>query len=225
MIFAAGFGTRMGPLTADRPKPLLRVGGRALLDHAVAPLMQAGVKTIAVNAHYKAEMIADHLQGTPGAHLIREDGEILETGGGLRNALPVLGTGPVFTMNSDAVWTDQNPAQELLNVWQPQQMGALLLLVPKDRATGYQGDGDFGLSDDGMLRRGGPFVYTGAQILHTDGLHDISDTAFSLNRLWDDMLATGRLFGTVHSGGWCDVGRPEGIDLANAMLAKAGVDV
>ncbi len=219
MLFAAGFGTRMGALTHDRPKPLIRVGGRALLDHALGLVDAAGVTTRVVNAHYMADQIAAHLAGTNAA-LSLEEPDILETGGGLRAALPLLGPGPVFTLNTDAVWTGPNPLIALQKAWDPARMDALLLLLPANRARGHGGAGDFTLTANGRIARGGDLVYTGAQIVDPTGLGSIRQTAFSLNRLWDRIAADGRLFGLIHKGGWCDVGHPDGIAEAEAMLVN-----
>ena len=219
MLFAAGFGTRMGALTADRPKPLIPVAGRALIDHALDLAQGAGVARIVANTHYRAEQMAAHLAGR-GILLSHED-EILETGGGLRKALPLLGQGPVFTLNTDAVWTGPNPVAQLRAAWDGAAMGALLALVPPERASGHGGKGDFSLSPDGRIRRGGDYVYTGAQIVDPDGLEAIEGAAFSLNRHWDRLIGAGRAFGMVHAGGWCDVGRPESIALAERMLGAA----
>lgn len=218
MLFAAGFGTRMGALTQDRPKPLIEVAGRPLLDHALDLARAAALPRQVVNAHYLADQIAAHLEGQP-VGLSREEPEILDTGGGLRQALPMLGNGPIFTMNTDAVWTGPNPFVTLSAAWDPGRMGALLLLVPADRAHGHESPGDFTLAADGRITRGPGAVYTGAQIIDPAGIGDIPDRAFSLNRLWDRMAAEGRLFGTLHRGGWCDVGHPDGIAVAEAMLA------
>lgn len=222
MLFAAGFGTRMGALTATRPKPLIEVGGRSLLDRALDVTQAPGITRRVVNAHYRAEMIEERLKGRD-IVLSREAPEILETGGGLKAALPHLGSpaAPVFTLNTDAVWSGPNPLITLRAAWRPADMDALLLLIPTGQATGHGGTGDFARGPDGRLCRGGPLVYTGAQILRPGGLLDIPDRAFSLNRLWDAMLAQGRLYGAIHSGGWCDVGHPEGIALAEAMLETA----
>jgi len=217
MLFAAGFGTRMGALTADRPKPLIRVGGRVLLDHALGLVDGAGITTRVVNAHYRADQIAAHLAGTNAA-LSLEEPDILDTGGGLRAALPLLGPGPVFTLNTDAVWTGPNPLVALRKAWDATRMDALLLLVPTGRARGRDGPGDFTRAPDGRIERGGDLVYTGAQIVDPAGLGTIRQTAFSLNRLWDRIAADGRLFGLVHTGGWCDVGHPDGIAAAEDML-------
>ncbi|ETA53078.1 nucleotidyltransferase family protein [Ponticoccus alexandrii] len=217
MLFAAGFGTRMGALTADRPKPLIAVAGRPLLDHALA--LTAGVPTRVVNAHYRAEQVISHLKDTNIAVSV-ETPEILDTGGGLRHALPLLGTQPVYTLNTDAVWSRPNPLDRLAAAWQPDRMDALLLCIPLDRAVGRSGSGDFALGPDGALMRGGDFVYTGAQIIKTDALAGIGEKAFSLNLLWNQMAQEGRLFGTAYPGRWCDVGHPEGITLAEEMLAN-----
>lgn len=219
MLFAAGFGTRMGALTKDRPKALIPVGGRPLLDHALALTDRAGLRPRVVNTHYLGHQIAEHLAGLDVA-LSPEEPDILETGGGLRAALPLLGPGPVFTLNTDAVWTGPNPLTALLKHWKPDQMKALLLLVPADRALGHSGGGDFSLDPDGRITRGSGYVYTGAQIIDPTGLSLIPQRAFSLNKLWDRMGADGTLFGLVHTGGWCDVGNPEGIAAAEEMLAN-----
>ncbi|WP_212522927.1 nucleotidyltransferase family protein [Actibacterium sp. MT2.3-13A] len=221
MLYAAGFGTRMGALTAARPKPLIEVAGRPLIDHALSLAESAGVAPVVVNAHYRADQIAAHIGDRPGVRISHETPEILDTGGGLRQALPLLGPGPVFTLNTDAAWTGPNPLHTLAAAWDPAVMDALLLLVPRDRARGHAGQGDFALHADGRISRGGGFVYSGAQILRPDGLATIPDRVFSLNLLWDSMLTDQRVFGVVHPGNWCDVGSPEGIAAAEAMLAEA----
>ena len=227
LLFAAGFGTRMGALTADRPKPLIPVAGRPLLDHALALAEAAGIARQVVNAHYKADQIAAHLADRPDIALSHETPDILDTGGGLRQALPLLGPGPVYTLNTDAVWTGPNPLATLGGVWSPERMDALLLLIPRARALGHGGAGDFlraGERDgerDGpeRLTRGPGEVYTGAQIIAPDRLAAHPPGAFSLNGVWDAIAAEGRLYGVLHPGGWCDVGRPDGIARAEAMLA------
>ena len=220
MIFAAGFGTRMGPLTQDRPKPLIKVAGTTLLDHALHLTAQAPVSRVVVNTHYKADQIAGHLAGRAVA-VSHEAGAILETGGGLRTAQPLLVDSPVMTLNSDSVWTGRNPLQELSSAWLPDQMDALLLLAPIHAATGHSGKGDFLLDDTGRISRAkgrDGLVYLGAQILRTDLLPGIAQTAFSLNLIWDQMITSGRAYGIVHDGGWCDVGHPGSIAQAEALL-------
>lgn len=218
MLFAAGFGTRMGALTANTPKPLVQVAGRPLIDHALD--VAAGAKRIVANVHYKPHALAAHLKAH-GVTVSHED-PILETGGGLRAALPLLGQGPVMTLNTDAVWTGTNPLDQLAALWDDTRMDGLLLLLP-DAAVG-KGSGDFIMDDQGRLTRANGAsgsVYLGAQILRTDGLSAIPDQVFSLNLLWDRMIEAGRLFGAVHRGGWCDVGHPAGIAQAEALLARA----
>ncbi|EEW25233.1 nucleotidyltransferase family protein [Rhodobacter ferrooxidans] len=224
MIFAAGLGTRMGALTANRPKPLIHVAGKPLIDHALELADTARVSRKVVNLHYLPEQLAAHLAPRPDVAISDEFAQILETGGGLRAALPLLGDGPVFTLNSDAVWTGRNPLDELRKAWEPAQMDALLLLLPASHAIGHSGHGDFLLDVSGRITRakGAPgAVYLGAQIIRTEGLADIPAQVFSLNLLWDQMIAEGRAYGIVHQGGWCDVGRPEGIAQAEAMLRAA----
>lgn len=222
MLFAAGFGTRMGALTATRPKPLIPVRGITLFDHALRLADHAGIARKVANAHYHAGQIVAHLADRPDVAVSVEQPEILETGGGLRAALPLLGEGPVFTLNTDAVWTGPNPLRTLSEAWDPARMDALLLVMRADRVAGGGGSPDFTMLADGRLGRGGPFTYLGAQIVQTAGLLAIEDRTFSLNRLWDSQIAAGRLFGLVHPGGWCDVGRPEGIAVAEDLLAAGG---
>ncbi|WP_265502294.1 nucleotidyltransferase family protein [Paracoccus beibuensis] len=217
MIFAAGLGTRMRPLTDMRPKPLIEVAGRPLLDRALALGRQAGTGRIVVNTHYLGALIERHLEGQDVA-ISREAGQILDTGGGLRNALPLLGPGPVMTLNPDVVWSGPNVLTALQAAWNDDRMDALLALVPLARATARKGAGDFSLDADGRLIRKGHFVYAGAQIIRPDRLAEIPGDVFSLNRLWDLLIAEGRAFGIIHHGGWCDVGYPDAIPLAEALL-------
>ncbi len=223
MLFAAGFGTRMGALTAARPKPLIPVAGKPLIDHALALAEGAGLRRIVANTHYLPDQIAAHL-APRGIAISHEAGPILETGGGLKAALPLLGEGPVLTLNTDAVWTGHNPLSLLMAAWDDTRMDGLLLLLPADRACGHSGTGDFLMDASGRLSRakGAPApVFLGAQMLRTEGLAGIAEDVFSLNLLWDRMIARGRLFGLIHQGGWCDVGRPEGIAEAEALLRGA----
>jgi MurNAc alpha-1-phosphate uridylyltransferase len=216
MLFAAGLGTRMRPLTDAMPKPLIPVAGRTLLDRALDLGREAGAGPIVVNTHYLGHQIAAHLAGREVA-ISSEAGTILDTGGGLRQALPLLGPGPVMTLNPDVVWSGPNPLSALNAAWR-EDMGALLMLVPLARAAARQGGGDFALDAQGKISRQGDFVYGGAQIIRPDRLADIPDRVFSLNRLWDLLIADGRAHGIVHRGGWCDVGYPQAIPLAEEML-------
>jgi N-acetyl-alpha-D-muramate 1-phosphate uridylyltransferase len=218
MLFAAGFGTRMGALTEGCPKPLLRIAGRALIDHALDLALGADVSRIVVNVHYRGDQIERHLADRTGIAFSRETDTLLETGGGLKQARTLLGSDPVFTLNSDAVWSGGNPLMLLRSAWDPTLMDALLLLVPRDRATGHTGAGDFIRAGDGRLTRGPGLVYSGTQIITTAAVDDIPDRVFSLNRVWDIMAARGRLSGAIYSGSWCDVGRPASITLAERLI-------
>ena len=221
MLFAAGFGTRMGDLTANCPKPLIPVAGKPLIDHALDIATDAGIGTVVVNTHYLPDMIQAHLAGRD--ITLSHEEEILETGGGLCHALPLLGSEPVFTMNTDAVWSGPNPLKTLASAWDPAEMDALLLLVPPAQAKGHSGKGDFIPDDNGALTRGAGQIYSGAQIIKTDALPAIRQAGFSLNLLWDKMIASRRLFGITHSGNWCDVGTPQGIGIAETMIGARNV--
>ena len=222
MLFAAGFGTRMGALTADRPKPMIPVAGRPLIDHALDLVEPLNPSRIVVNLHYKPEPLIAHLDRR-NIEFSLETPDILDTGGGLRQALPMLGDGPVFTMNTDAVWRGPNPLQLLANAWDPERMDALLICVPQKNAVGHLGTGDFLIAPDGRINRGSGHAYGGVQIVKTDGLAEIEAEAFSLNLLWDRMAKSGRLFGFSYPGKWCDVGHPDGITLAEEMLESDDV--
>ena len=214
MIFAAGRGTRMAPLTDTRPKPLIDVAGKALLDYALDLAETADITQIVVNTHYLSDQIEAHLSGRP--IQISHESTLLETGGGLRKAIPLLGDGPVMTLNSDAVWKGPNPLQILLDAWQTASSESLLLCVPKDRAVGHLGQGDF--LPGPPVRRGQGVVYTGAQIIMPDGLIDIEDDVFSMNKIWDVHLQNETLSMAHYPGTWCDVGQPSSIALAEALI-------
>ena len=222
MLFAAGFGTRMGALTADRPKPLIPVAGKALIDHALDLVRAYGSDRIVANLHYLPDQVEAHLEGS-GVLLSRETPDILETGGGLKAALPLLGPDPVFTMNTDAIWRGPNPLEFLAERWDEDRMDALLLCLSKPQAHGHSGAGDFMIDAGGRATRGPGVVYSGLQIIKTDGLAAFAEPSFSLNRLWDVMLAQNRLFATTYPGEWCDVGRPESIAFAERLLERSDV--
>lgn len=222
MLFAAGFGTRMGALTRHRPKPLIEVAGRPLIDHALDLVTEIKPRRTVANLHYLPDTLAAHLE-PKGVALSVETPDILDTGGGLKNALPLLGSDPVFTLNTDAIWSGPNPLELLRAAWEPDRMDALMICVPLENTLGRAGGGDFSLDDAGRLERGGSFVYGGAQVMRTDDLMEISDPAFSLNLVWNRMQQRGRLFGLPYPGRWCDVGRPDGIALAEDLIA--GTDV
>jgi MurNAc alpha-1-phosphate uridylyltransferase len=230
MVLAAGLGVRMRPLTDDRPKPLVPLAGRTLLDRALDRLDAAGVGRIVVNTHYLAEMIHGHLAGR-GDIVISHEADLLETGGGVRFALPQLGANPFFVVNSDAVLCDgPDPAlSRLVGTWDDRAMDALLMLQPIARATGYHGSGDYHRDGTGALRRrvdgeSAPYVFTGVQILHPRLFRGSPDGAFSLVRLFDRAQQSGRLFGLAHDGEWYHVGTPADLASAEAMLSSGAGD-
>lgn len=222
MIFAAGFGTRMKHLTKDRPKPMVEVNGTALIDHTLALAQTLPAARVVANLHYKPDALARHL-AERGVETILETPDILDTGGGLRNALPLLGDEPVITLNSDAIWCGANPLSQLVAAWDPERMDGLLMCVPKPLAIGYTGPGNFLRGTDGRISRGPGLVYGGAQIIKTDLLHQISENAFSLNTLWDLMITKNSLYAVEYAAEWCDVGYPEGITLAEKAMSKRDV--
>ncbi len=220
MIFAAGFGTRMGALTRTRPKPLIQVAGKALIDHALDLARPAGLPII-VNTHYRADMMEQHLAGVSGVKLSHETPDILETGGALKHALPLMPAGPTMTLNSDAVWAGPNPLQILRAAWDGSRMEALLLLIPQGNCAGRSAGGDFTAGPDGVLRRDkAGLVYTGAHIIKTARLALAPEAVFSLNVIWDEMIADGTAFAAHYPGRWADVGTPDGITAAEDMLAR-----
>lgn len=224
MLFAAGLGARMGALTKDRPKPLLEVAGRPLIDHAMAQAEGVVLRRRVANVHYRPEALADYLE-PQGVVISWERERLLDTGGGLRQAQTLLGPGAVFTINTDAVWSGPPALRALAAAWDPVRMDALLLTLPLPRTRAHGGKGSFFVDGAGRLSRGPGVAYTGAQIVKPDRLAEIPETVFSLNRLWDLMIAEGRLYGVPYPGLWCDVGRPEGIAAAEAMLREPVPDV
>ena len=225
MIFAAGLGTRMRTLTRDRPKPLIPVAGKALIDHALDLVDNAGVSRKIVNTHYLGGMIESHLADRNDILFSPEPNHALETGGGLKAAIPLITEKAVFTLNPDVIWTGQNPLRQLAKTWSPDRMDGLLMLIPLPHATGHKGRGDFALSDTGTVARrqqddAEAFVYSGIQIIKPGIAAEVPNDVFSLNVIWDRLIAKGTLFGLVHDGGWADVGTPEGISAAEHLLAK-----
>ncbi|MBX9882787.1 MAG: nucleotidyltransferase family protein [Sphingomonas sp.] len=230
MVMAAGLGKRMRPLTATRPKPLVEVAGKALLDHALERLRAAGVKRAVVNVHYLADALEAHLKNRDyGLEIIISDEreQLMETGGGLVKALPLLGERPFLSVNSDNLWIDGpvDSIRALAAAWDGARMDALLLMVPFARAHCHGGQGDFHLDAAGMIvgrRKPGrlaPFVWTGVQILHPRLITDAPEGPFSTNLFWNRAIEAGRAFGIVHGGLWFDVGTPRAIPVAEAMLA------
>lgn len=217
MLFAAGFGTRMRPLTDDRPKPLIEVAGRPLIAHALDHVRAMKPHRIVANAHYRAPQLAAYFDGAE-VEVLTEAPTILDMGGGLRNAAPALGAGTVWTMNPDVIWKGPNPLGIVLDAWQPERMEALLLCVPMARALERDGPGDFTLGPDGALTPDGNHVYGGVQIIKLARLLAQPAGPFPIQPLWEEMRRDGTLFGAEYPGQWCDVGHPAGIATAEALL-------
>jgi MurNAc alpha-1-phosphate uridylyltransferase len=231
MVLAAGLGTRMRPISDAIPKPLVEIGGRTLLDHAIDRLELVGVERVVVNLHYKADMVAAALAGRtrPRIELSREP-ELLETGGGVARALPRLGEW-FFVVNSDVLWLDSRDyaLARLAAAFDPERMDVVQLLQRTVTAVGYEGSGDYFLDPSGTPRRRGerevaPFLFSGVQLLHRRAFDGIAEPHFSLNRIYDRGERTGRLHAIVHDGEWYHIGTPEGLAATRARLASHRVE-
>ena len=231
MIMAAGLGTRMAPLTLERPKPLVPLNGKPLIDHVIERLVQGGVNFIVVNVHYKADQLIAHLEERRARDkrveilISNETGAILDTGGGIAKALPEFKGEPFFTYNSDSVWVEgMGSAMARMRArWNSETMDALMLLAPCATSIGYDGRGDFEMDPWGSLKRRAemnlaPFVWTGLQILNPRLFDTAPKGRFSINRLWDESIEKQRLFGVRLDGVWIHVGTPEGLTEAEAFL-------
>ena len=231
MLLAAGLGTRMKPLTDTRPKPLIEVAGRTLLDRVLDKLAAQGVTRAVVNVHYLADMIEAHLKSRTDIEIIISDerAEVLETGGGVIKALPLLGADPFFVVNTDVTWATANDDTfaRMADVYDPNEMDALLLLAEMGATMGFRGPGDFFLGPDGQLMRRGdkpsaPYVFAGTHITRAELLRGYEAKPFSANTYWNAFGRAGRLFGTVMKPFWLHVGDPKGRDEAEARLRAMG---
>jgi len=228
MVLAAGLGKRMRPLTATRPKPLVKVAGKPLIDHVFDRLRGAGIKRAVVNVHYLADALEAHLKRhAQGIDIIVSDErrQLLETGGGVTKALPLIDADTFLVVNSDNLWVDGpvDAIRLLASAWDDAAMDALLLVVPLARAHCHNGIGDFHMDPAGHLarRRPGrvaPFVFTGIQVVSRRLFEGAPEGAFSTNILWDKALARGRVHGLVHQGLWFDVGTPPAIARTEFIL-------
>jgi MurNAc alpha-1-phosphate uridylyltransferase len=227
MVLAAGLGKRLRPVTDRLPKPLVEIAGNTLLDHALDRLAMNGVERAVVNLHYKADMIADRLAGRdrPRIELSREE-TLLETGGGVRRALPLLDDS-FFVVNGDILWLDGlvSALSRLARAFNAKKMDAVLLLQRTVSAIGYDGIGDYFLDSVGTPRRCregevAPYIFAGVQILHRRLFAGVDDTVFSLKRLYDRAEDAGRLGAIVHDGEWFHIGTPEGLDATRARVAE-----
>ncbi|WP_315763952.1 nucleotidyltransferase family protein [Sphingomonas sp. Y38-1Y] len=230
MVMAAGLGKRMRPLTATRPKPLVEVAGKPLIDHVFDRLRAAGVARAVVNVHYLADVLEAHLRHrVKGIEIAVSDerSQLLETGGGLAHARGLLGNEPILCVNSDNLWVDGpiDAIVQLAQMWDADRMDALLLMVPLARANGHSGRGDFHLDAEGRIVRRraagrlAPFVYTGVQILNPAIVRDYPEGPFSTNLFWNRAIEAGRAYGAAHEGLWFDVGSPKSIGMTEALLA------
>lgn len=228
MVMAAGLGKRMRPLTASQPKPLVRVAGRALIDHALDRMHDAGIARAVVNVHYLADALEAHVlaRSAPAVQISDERGALLETGGGMVRAHGAgLLPDPFYCVNADSVWLDgpRNAFADLSSHWAPDRMDALLLVVPHARARNFAGSGDFYMDPGGQLKRKqaarvAPYIYTGIQLVSHRLLRDAPAGAFSTNILWDRAIEEGRLFGTVFTGEWLEVGEPAHVAATEGYL-------
>lgn len=224
---AAGKGTRMRPLTDTMPKPLVPFMGRPLIDHVLNRLDEAGIEEVIVNTHHFADMLEAHLAHRRHPRIILSDerAQLLDTGGGTRHALPLLGDGPIITFNSDSVWAEQggNALRTLMDAFDPAHMDALLMLAEVKRTIGFVGRGDFDMDEAGRLIRRkpdstAPFMFAGVQIIKPALFADGPEGPFSTNLIWDRLLAQGRLYGHCMQGTWMHVGTPEDLHRAEAFV-------
>lgn len=230
MILAAGFGTRLKPITDHTPKPLVTLAGRALIDHAIDRVVAAGVKRVVVNTHYKAEMIEAHLKERRDvAIMLSHEPELLDTGGGVKKALPLLGE-TFYVLNADVFWLNAKvPAlARLARAWDEARLDALVLVQRTVTALGYDGLGDFIVDPLGRVRRRSerevaPHLFAGIEILSRRIFDGAPDGAFSLNRLWDKAINAGRLEALIHDGEWFHVGTPQGLAASEERLRHHGV--
>lgn len=230
MVLAAGLGTRMRPLTAELPKPLVRVAGKPLIDHVLDRLDTAGIRRAIVNVHHHADQLIAHLgaRKRPEITISDERDALLDSGGGVRKALAALGPDPFVIHNCDSIWTEGTRTNlgRLLNHWDEDAMDCLLLLAPTVASLGYHGRGDFALDPAGRLRRRGereivPFAFAGVSIAHPRIFDDMPEGPFSLNRPWDRSIEGGRAFGVRLEGHWMHVGDPAAVAAAEEWIAHA----
>lgn len=231
MVLAAGMGTRMRPLTDTLPKPLVEVAGRPLIDHVLDRVAEAGIPDAVVNVHHHADLLEQHLRargGAPRIHISDERDALLETGGGTRRALPLLGPDPFIAINADTIWIEgiRPNLVRLMEGFEPEQMDCLLLVAATSASVGYDGIGDFLMDKDGRLSRRperlvSPFVYAGAGVFSPGLFEGTPEGPFSLNRIFDSAAEAGRLFGLRLDGIWMHVGTPEAISEAEAAIRRS----
>jgi MurNAc alpha-1-phosphate uridylyltransferase len=229
MVLSAGLGTRMAPHNNAIPKPLVQLQGKALLDHVLDRLADAGIGRVIVNVHHKADLIEAHLKGrrSPAIEFSDERDKLLDTGGGVKKALPRLGSGPFLIHNADSVWIEGVGANlvRLVQAWDDKRMDCLMLLALASHSLGYQGRGDFAFGADGRIRRRVeqeivPFVFAGVSMAHPRLFEGSPEGAFSLNAVWTRAIAAGRAYGLRMEGIWMHVGSPDALAQAEQQLAR-----
>jgi N-acetyl-alpha-D-muramate 1-phosphate uridylyltransferase len=232
MVLGGGFGKRMMPLTKDIPKPMVVLKGRTLVDHVLDRIAAAGVKRAVVNVHYQADKLEAHVHKRSAPQIVISDErqELLDTGGGVVKALPLLGDKPFLIHNSDSVWIEGvgSNLERMFSFWDPDRMDSLMLLASAATSLGYEGLGDFGMEKDGLLSRRGerqtvPFVFTGVSIAHPRLFEGAPQGVYSLNRLWDRAIDSGRLYGIRLDGLWMHVGTPEALVEAERWIEREDV--
>jgi len=230
MVLGGGMGKRMLPLTADIPKPMVRLKGRTLIDHVLDRIAAAGVARAVVNVHYCADKLESHLKQRKKPEILISDErqQLLDTGGGVNKALPLLGKEPFLIHNSDSVWIEGvgSNLERLFSFWNPDSMDSVMLLASAATSLGYDGSGDFAMDKDGRLIRRGerqmaPFVFTGVSIAHPRLFEGSPEAPFSLNVLWSRSIAAGRAWGVRMEGVWMHVGTPEALAQAEQCLNDA----
>jgi MurNAc alpha-1-phosphate uridylyltransferase len=230
IVLAAGLGKRMLPLTATMPKPLVKVAGESLIDFALDRLHEAGMETVVVNVHHFADMLEAHVRTRTKPNIVISDERdvLLETGGGVKKALPLLGDRPFITFNSDSLWIEgrEPNLKRLIAAWDADRMDILMLVAPLSTSVGYEGRGDFHMDSNGRLRRRGsdemaPFVYAGVAIVKPELVPGTPDGAFSANAFYDRAIAKDRLYGLCMEGQWLHVGEPQAIAEAEKCLADS----
>jgi MurNAc alpha-1-phosphate uridylyltransferase len=224
IILAAGLGQRMRPLTDALPKPLISVAGKSMLERAFDHLQKAGVSHIVVNTHYLAHLIVEKVRTFRPHTLISYEDILLETGGGIKKALPLLGPDTFFALNGDSIWSGSESLNAMEKKWDKQKMDALLLLIPREKAHGYEGLGDFFMDPQGSLRRPergqyAPYIYIGIQLLSPQLFQSVPSGPFSINLLWDKSLEKGRLYGEMHEGEWFHISTPQDLEKYEPIIA------
>jgi N-acetyl-alpha-D-muramate 1-phosphate uridylyltransferase len=230
MVLSAGLGTRMAPANSTLPKPLIALNGRALIDHVLDRHAEAGILHTIVNLHHKADLIEAHLKGRrrPEIEISNERGKLLDTGGGVKKALPRLGAGPFLIHNADSVWIEGVGSNlgRLLQAWDDSRMDCLLMLALASHSLGYQGRGDFAFESGGRIRRRRveqemvPFAFTGVSLAHPRLFAESPDGTFSLNVVWDRAMEVGRAWGMRMEGIWMHVGSTDALAQAEQQLAR-----